>query len=420
MKKTLVFVWITLILLSISGCQKNNELAVWSFTDELDEMIKKYYIPAHPSGKVKYNFILTSPTDQFDSSLDSVLQSGIGAPDVFGLESAFVRKYVESGYLLDLTDIYDRNKDKLLYYPVEVGTYKGKVYALSWQASPGAMFYRRSFAKKYLGTDDPDVVQTYFDNLQKFIDTARLLKERSNGACVVISSIGDLQYLFYNTRKDPWIVNNRLVIDPVLERYFEVAKTLHDNGWEGRVSQWSEAWTAGMRDGLIDENGNPVEVFSYFLPTWGLSYALKNNASGTSGDWAMCPGPVPFRLGGSWVGAWKDTKNPEAAKQLIEWLTTDDGFLENWAKDRGDLVSNMAVINRIKDGFSDPFLDGQNYYAVFAGIALNVSDRLVQGTDSIIQALFQKELASYVKDEKTRAQALDDFSRQIKDRLDLN
>ena len=48
-------------------------------------------------------------------------------------------------------------------------------------------------------------------------------------------------------------------------------------------------WSVGV---LADESGNQKEVFSYFLPTWGLHYVLKTNAPETSGDWAMCAGPV--------------------------------------------------------------------------------------------------------------------------------
>jgi hypothetical protein len=72
--------------------------------------------------------------------------------------------------LLDLTDIYEANKDKLLAYPVEIGSYNGRVYGMSWQTTPGALFYRRSLAKKYLGTDDPTQVQMYLSDLPKFLE----------------------------------------------------------------------------------------------------------------------------------------------------------------------------------------------------------------------------------------------------------
>ena len=96
MKKALIILGVVLILFSISGCKKDDSIIVWSFTDELDEMIHQYFVPAHPGVKINYSL---TPTEQFPSKLDPVLASGRGAPDVFALEAAFVRKYVESGLL---------------------------------------------------------------------------------------------------------------------------------------------------------------------------------------------------------------------------------------------------------------------------------------------------------------------------------
>ena len=423
MKKALLV--LAAALLVFGACQKKEAapaasgpvtLTVWSFTDELDGMINKYYKASHPDVTVEYTL---TPTEQFPNKLDPVLASGQGAPDVFALEDAFVRKYVESGLLLDLTDIYEANKDKLLKYPVEVGSYNGKVYGMSWQATPGAMFYRRSLAKTYLGTDDPKEVQAYFTDWNKFLETAALLKAKSSGVCVAVASTGDLNRPFLSARKDPWVVSDKLAIDPAMEDYMSMSKTLYDNRWEGRVAQWSEGWFAGMQGVLRDEAGNPVEVFSYFLPTWGLHYVLKTNAPDTSGDWAMIPGPAPYRWGGTWIGAWKNTKNAAAAKELIRYLTADDSFLEAYAKDSGDLVGNIPVVDRIKDSYSEPFLGGQNHYAEFAGMARNVDGKLTQGTDQAVEGLFGEAVTAYVRGEKSKEQALADFRAQAEIQLGL-
>ena len=422
MKKALVIVCAVLLLFSVSGCTKKDApLVVWSFTDEVEGLINNYYLKDNPDFKLEYVY---TPTDQFESALDPVLAIGKGVPDVFALEAAFVRKYVEGGQLLDLTDIYERNKSKLLAYPVEIGTFNGKVYGMSWQACPGAMFYRRSLAIKYLGTDDPAVVQTYFTDLNKFMETAELLKQASNGQCVVVSSRGDLYNVFLGARRNPWVVNGRLEIDPAMERYMEMSKIIHDNRYDARVGQWSGGWFEGMRDELVDANGRPYECFANFLPTWGLHYVLKTNvtrADGTStaGDWAMIPGPAPYRWGGTWLGAWKGTKKADAAKQLIEYIATNDSFLERYAKDSGDMVGNLTVVNKIKDSFTEPFLGGQNHYAAFAEMAKTVDGRPVQGTDQSIESLFSEQVTAFVEGEKTKDQALADFRQQASIQLGL-
>ena len=418
MKKILI---IALVLLALLGaCTKKDtsgdKLSVWSFTDELDGMINDYYKPAHPGVVINYSMTIT---DQFSSKLDPVLASGQGTPDVFALEAAFVRKYIESGLLLDLTDIYEANKEKLLNYPVEVGSYKGRVYGMSWQATPGAMFYRRSLAKKYLGSDDPQIVQNYFSDINKFLETAKLLKNASGGACVAVASHADLYQPFLGARKDPWVVNDKLHIDPAMEKYMDICKTMYDNRWEGRVGQWSEGWYAGMKGNLKDEATREVEVFSYLLPTWGLHFVLKTTAPETSGDWGMIRGPASYRWGGTWLAAWKKTKKPELARDFIRYLTIDDTFLEAWALRTGDMVSNLAVVDRIKDNYSEPFLAGQNHYAEFAAMAKNVDGKLTQGTDQAIEQIFQEEVKAYRFGEKSKAQALSDFRAQAEIQLGL-
>jgi ABC-type glycerol-3-phosphate transport system substrate-binding protein len=420
-RKVLLLCAATVAAIGLMGCQGKsaadpNKLVVWSFTDEIGGLVDNYYKPAHPEMVVEYSL---TPTDQFPNKLDPVLASGQGAPDIFGLEDAFVRKYVESGLLLDITDVYEANKSKLLEYPVDVGSYNGRVYGMSWQAAPGAVFYKRSLAKKYLGTDDPEVVQTYFSDLGTFLATADLLKEKSGGVCVAISAFQDLLMPYKAAREKPWVVDGKLYIDPAMESYLDTVQLLHDKGEEGRVQQWSEGWFAGMQGKLTDERNNTVEVFSYFLPTWGLHYVLKTNAPETAGDWAMIPGPMPYRWGGTWIAAWKNTKNPEGAKELIRYLTTDDSFLETYALSSGDLVGNTVVVDKIKGSFSEPFLGGQNHYAVFAELAKEVNGKLTQGTDQAIEALFLEATNAYVNHEKTKEQTLQDFRSQVNAQLGL-
>ena len=146
-----------------AGADANKNLVVWSFTDELEGMINDEnfgYKKAHPDMTVEYSL---TPTDQFPNKLDPVLASGNGAPDVFALENAFVRKYIEEGpeLLLPLDDVYAEVKDKMADYPMQIGSYNGHVYGMAWQVCPGAVFYRRSLAKQILGTDDPAEVQKY-------------------------------------------------------------------------------------------------------------------------------------------------------------------------------------------------------------------------------------------------------------------
>ncbi|MCQ2610444.1 MAG: extracellular solute-binding protein [Treponema sp.] len=397
---------------------KEKKLTVLSYTDELQTMIDNYYTKDHPDVKIEYSLV---PTDRFPDKLDPLFASGKNVPDVFTLEEYFMRKYVEQGdeYLLDLTDLYNEVKSKMITYPVELATYKGKVYGLSWQSVAGAMFYRRSLARKYLGTDEPEEVQKYFSNWNKFLSTARKLGTDSNGSCVVVASMNDLYRPFLASRKNPWLVNGKLVVDPAMEDYMEMCRILRKEDLEANVGQWTEGWFSGMKGELKDSYGYRRDVFSYFFPSWGLHYVLKPNAPYTSGDWAMIQGPSAYYWGGQWIAAYKGTKNPRLAKELIKYLCTDDSFLERWVHDTGDVVSNNNVINKIKSTYSEPFLSGQNYYEMFGNIANEVNGKLHQSTDMAIGSIWDEAVYAYVNGEKTKEQAIADFKQQVSQQLGL-
>jgi len=405
------------VLLMFSGCRRDagNRLVVWSFTDEIQIMIDKFDIENAIGMEIDYSITHAS---QIQDRLDPVLLAGRGAPDVFALEVSLVRRYIESGMLLDLTELYEEVSGRVLRYPVEMGTHNGRVYGMSWQATPGAMFFRRSLALRYLGTDDPAVVQTYFDNWDSFLATAQLLNERSGGSVAVVSAVDELNNPFMASRTQPWIVDNQLHIDPAMVQYLQVARYLRDNGLDGRAVTWQESWFAGMRGDLADEMGNTVEVFSYFLPTWGLRFVLATNAPDTSGDWGVIRGPAFWFGGGTWLMAWAGTRHPEAAKNMIRLLTTNEDNLFRWGSETGDFLSNIYVTNRIIETVPPPeFLGGQNHFEVFAELAPGIDASLIQGTDEAINGLFLEAVTQYVNAEATLEQVLAMFREQVRSQL---
>jgi len=133
----------------------------------------------------------------------------------------------------------------------------------------------------------------------------------------------------------------------------------------------------------------------------------------------MMPGPVGWRWGGTWAGAYKGTKVPRLAKEFIRYITVDDGFLERWARDTGDVVSNLAVMDKIKGSMTEEFLGGQNHYAAFAEMAKTVNGKLAQGTDLVIEPQFDEARSAFVLGEKSKEQALADFKTQVTSLLGL-
>lgn len=392
-------------------------LTVWSFTDELKGMAK-YYTKAFP--KVKINYVMT-PTAQYPQKLTPALTSD-NPPDVFATEAAFVRQYIpDTEALADLSSLEPDVKAANLYkYSQDVGRdAKGVLRGIAWQATPGAMFYRRSLAKKYLGTDDPAKIQVMVSNFSKFEALGAKLKTASKGSVKLVSSLGDLYNLYKAARKTGWEKDGKFVIDPKIIEYFKTCKLFKDKGYEAEQAQWGEGWFAGMNGSLKDAKGKPQEIFSYLLPTWGLHYVLKPNATNaktkknTVGDWAMVQGPSPYFWGGTWLSASSKSPNLQLAKHFIGWITTNKEFLTKYVKDSGDFVGSQVVVNKVKSTFSNPFLKGQNDYVEFAKMATGINAKNLTGDDQNIETLMNAQLNDYVNGKKTLDKAIQAFKDAV-------
>jgi multiple sugar transport system substrate-binding protein len=402
------------------------KLVVWSFTDEVQKMVDNYLRADLPTIEIEFTM---APSDVYQSKLKPVLQSGQDAPDVFTLESAYVKAYPDTGWLLDLSDLLPQARAaNMAQYPIDIMTDStGKVRGYSWQCTPGAFFYRRSLAKQYLGTDDPAQVQEMVKDVDAFLATAQKLYDGSGGSVKMVTN-GDLFNPFKAGRKQGWVVDGKLVIDPNMLDLVDLQKTLKDRKLDNGASPWDASWFACMNDTFKDERGNPVYTFGYFLPTWGLHYVLKTNCeakdgdkvvSTTAGDWAMVKGPFGYFWGGTWYAAYINTTNPDAAKKLISYCTMDEGFLEKYAtaptdvSGSGDFVSSMNVVNKIKDTFSEPFLGGQNHYATFATMIDSIDGSTMTGYDQEIDSFWQNQMALYINGTKTKDEAIAAFKADV-------
>lgn len=384
----------------------------------------------HPDVDVQYTLIPMT-----NGEYQTKLRAAIGTadtPDVIALEAAFVKEYVESDDILtDISDLLPAAEAAKTYPSVlGVGTDNGVLKALSYQATPGALFYRRSLAKEYFGTDDPAEIQALLSDFDKFTAAAKVIKEKSGGDTYMVGSSGDFQNPFFANRSQPWVVDGALVVDPMVEKYVAIAKLFRDEGYEAQAAQWGEGWFAGMNGSLVDANGTPKQVFSYFLPTWGLPYVLAPNSKSadgtkdTGGDWGVISGPLPYQWGGTWMGAVQGTPNLDLAKEFITFATIDEENLTNWAtgvytneylkaidpevpddqqQAAGDFVSSQVVVEKITDSFDkstlSEFLGGQNSYGGFAAAAPSVNSKLMTGSDDAIQRALNDPISQYLNGE---------------------
>lgn len=436
MKKLLSLVLVALMLLgsmTFASAEAEVTLNIWSFTNELEGMINDYFLPSHPNIKINYTLY---PTDggEYTSKVDALLGTDAAsaeAPDVFALEAAFVKKYVDSDWTADLSTLGFAEEDLASCIPamVQIGTNgdTGVHKALAWQSTPGALFYRASLAEKYLGVTTPEEFQAKVADWDTFMETAHELSDASEGAVKMFNSIGDIWNAYQYSRSQPWVVDGKLVIDDVLLDYLDLCKEAESDDLYNRGTAWQESWFEGMKTDI---------TMTYFLPTWGLHYVLKPNcgnydgdndtikadAEGTYGDWRMVDGPVGYSWGGTWLGAnaakvaAADEAKLAAIKEFIRFFTLDEDFLYTYAKASGDFVSNNTVVNKIvaEGGLPNPFLGGQDHYSAFSSAANLANGAIMSRYDETMNRLWSDHVTTpYSKGEVDFDTAIATFKSEV-------
>jgi ABC-type glycerol-3-phosphate transport system substrate-binding protein len=385
---------------------KKQELNIWAFTDELQVVIDDFKA-AHPDVDVKFTII---PAEEYPTKLKPVLRSGVGAPDIFLGEMSAVKKWLDTGYWIDLKKEFPNEiakyESQAPGYVVDMGRdSNGTLRAVSWQATPGGFYYRRSLAKKYLGTDDPTKMSEMMSTPEKFIELGRKLRDESNGVVKILPGFGDYEWIARAGRKSGWVnERNELVIDKAMLDYFEISKTLRDENLDAKIGQWSPAWFAGM---------NQNEIFGYVLPTWGLHYVIKKNAKDTAGDWAIAKGPSSYYWGGTWMGIYSKSKNKELAFEFVNMLNIDDKYMEEYARKTGDFMSNIKIDEKLSKEPGMEFLGGQNHYAFFMQEAKNITPGLETKYDLELNGMFLNAINLYVDGVATKEEAIKTFKENV-------
>ncbi len=444
MKKILSLVLAVMMLMgmmSFAGAEEEKiTLVVWSFTNELQGMIDKYYKPSHPNVEIVYQIY---PTDggEYTSKVDNMMAvtpNAADAPDIFTLEAAFVKKYVNSDWTADLAKLGFTEDELAPAIPVmkQIGTsnINGQLKGLSWQATPGALMYRADLAEKYLGIKTPEEFQAKVADWDLFMETAAELNDASEGATKMIVGAGDIWNAYQYSREQGWVVDGKLVIDPVLYDYLDLTKVLEEDDLSNKGAAWTETWFNGMKTD---------STLCFLLPTWGLHYTLKPNCGqgtndkmsdeelkatcdangGTYGLWKMVAGPVGYSWGGTWIGA-NAAKVEEASdakkaamKEFIKFFTLSEEFLYQYAKDSGDFVGNNDVVQKIlsEGGTPNPFLGGQDHYSIFAEAANLANGAIMTDYDEKLNSLWSDFVTTpYSKGEKELEECIADFKDQVK------
>ncbi len=395
-----------------------DKLYVYSWNTELQERLQ-LVLKDKPELLDRIEYVNVGDSAIYQEKIDQLLQTPDSPdyPDIIAFEAAYIMKYTNSDQTLPVTDlgITDADLAEMYPYTIDVATDKrnGSLKGLSWQACPGAFMYRTDLAENLLGVKSPEEMQAKISTWDDFVATAREIKEKSNGETKILSSNGDLQEVFRSNMENPWVDDNGVFrMDPMMEQYMDMVKTLEQEDLSCHTTTWTDEWNAGP---------STDAVFGYFGCTWFLHWTIKANCGGekvgegTFGLWNMCQGPMPYYWGGTWLGATAGCSDPAAAGEIMKTLCCDTEIMTEMSRETLDYVNNKTAMQTLSDegaGAYD-FLGGQDFIAVFSPLADQVDVSFMSAYDQKINELLGTQITEYSLGNKDKETAIADFKAAV-------
>ena len=408
MKKVSTTLLMFLVCLVIVACQtgdEQDEITIWSFTDEGEYAVEAFK-EKHPDVKVNFEFI---PGNQYETKLRSALATGIRAPDVFALEAAYLRKFIDHPSLESLSEApYNAEKlavDHYDYIQELERDSEGELRAVAYQGTTGGFYFRRDLAEEYLGTSDPEEVSALISTWDDIFEIGERIYEESEGTVRVLpnqSAIGDIQDAMV---EQPWVVDNELIIDQAKKDSLYLVDQAIESNSLAMLDSWSPGWVASMQQG---------SVLFYPAPSWFLNHVLQSNTPETSGQWGLASGPASFSGGGTFYSIYSDGENKELAWEFVKQYGYDVEFLQNLAKDEEYYTSHRVANDGVADEISSEFLAGQNYFEFFNQESEKVDAVARTPFDGDIGDIYGDLLGSYARGNfKSKEDFWERFKRDV-------
>ena len=405
---------------ALSSCGGKSRITVWVYSEEYRSELE--------------NFLKTTPLDlsfeasiravnsaDFADELQKAIKSGEDIPDVFMLSPDNITKYIESDLTADVSDLgLEVTIERYFPYVAEAATDShGHVKAVGWQADPGIFMYRRSMAKAYLGTDNPDEIQTMISGWDGFYTTAKKVYEASDGKTRMLAGQEDMLRPFIASDPHPWVRDGKLVFSPRKQAYVQYMQKMASEHLMYTAEQWSEAWLRGISD--------TQSVFGYFSSGICMLYVMKKacggkmKGEGSYGDWAVVPGPADYCWGGSWFAAYGGSRHPDEAGDFISLFTgctDDEARLDQsirYFRTTGEFAASSEIVSQVRfdPQFEESFIGGQNYYQQLSVAAKGISMTNRTTYDSDIGGIFNTYMNQCAGGLKTADQAVSDFKTSV-------
>ena len=220
---------------------EGKNLNIYCWDESLESLFIMYY-PGYEDigdrkgriGDVTVNWILPQEEGKYMELVAEKLLTAeyLGADervDLYLAPEEDLAIYVNSDYSLDvrekvgLTD--EELEDQFPFTQQMASTDMGVLKAVTWQASPGVLVYRRSIARDVFGTDDPNAIQKELADWTKFQAAAAEMKKKEY---FMVSGYYDTFAPYRFTADRHWENDGKMVIPEAMAKTYGGAARAFD------------------------------------------------------------------------------------------------------------------------------------------------------------------------------------------------
>lgn len=332
-------------LSAVAACGKDDEeptggkpakLVVETFGEfGYDELVKQY----EKETGIKIELRKTAQLNEYRPKIVRALATGKGAADVIALEEGILNEFkINPANWVDLTPLVADHSKDFLPWKYELGKAPdGRLMGLPTDVGSLAVCYRRDLFQSAGLPTERDQVTALWPDWDAFIATGVRYREATGKAMLDSVTTAASAIMFQKGGDLFYDKDNNIVADtsPSVKAAWDTAIDMVDAGITAKTVTWSPEWSAGFKQGTFAVT---------FCPSWMLGIVKDNSGEENSGKWdvAGVPGGAG-NWGGSWLAVPTQSKYPQEAAKLVEFLTSASSQVAAF-KLKGPLPTNLQAL----------------------------------------------------------------------------
>ena len=340
--------------------------------DGMKDIVAKKY-PSYTKNIEYLNLETGSSSVLYYDLVQNIIKEYPNNTIIVVMDTDAMERFLSTGEFMDmdklgLTEAYSQSYP----YTRKIGTYKGKLTAVTPYITSGTFMYDPDIAKKVLGTSNPDKVQKMIGTVDGYLQVAAKMKKAgyymTSGALnddgvsyslkdgILYRLIGDV-----SDADDYDYARNYMVSEADKKIVKKIIDATTANRYDTGSTMWAEDWHDDMESG---------KVFGWFSSTWASRYSITFDKS-----MAVCQGPISYSWGGSYLAV-KSGKQDEAAAQFLKALCCDSDIQSKLTV--STTPNNTTVMKKLISKGTNPtgmngkpvaMINNQNLYEAFDEMA---------------------------------------------------